>query len=229
MQTSEVQEYEGFGEPDRDTGDSEYIENPDRGNPVPKGGAKQKRSSSKSKSVDGTACTTFYPNLPVLRSAPPNLLSFSDAASYLFKKYGYDWGLVVFAAITAEARRKGNNYSSAGGHNYCGVQTDAGKWGNSTFVGQFCKKDAVRYRMFAAFENDEVFMDFVADKAKRKKMTAIKTGEGWVERYLNSWVFLDLQGRNPSLYKEYFPLKLAIYKTAKKRYDLQIKLLGLKK
>jgi hypothetical protein len=218
----EEEEYDGYGEPDRDTGDSEVIEDPNRGTPVPKGSAK-KKGGKNSKPVDGTSCTTYYRELPVLRSAPPNLVSFSTTATYLNKTYGYDLGLAVYAVMTAEARKKGTNFSSAGGHNYAGVQTDAGKWGSfAKFTAQFCKRDAVRFRMFAAFENDTDFLDFMAGRLKLKKFSG-SGGDAWVKRYLNSWVFLNLETRDPSLYRTYYPQKLAIWKTAKKSYDRYVK------
>lgn len=211
------EEYEGFGEPDRDTGDSEVIENESKGQP------RNNTKKTKGKAVEGTNCTTTYSGLPVLRSAPPNLLSFSDAAKYLNKTYGYNLGLSVYAVMTAEARKKGSNFSSAGGYNYGGVQTDAGKWGSfAKFSGQFCKRDAVRYRMFAAFDSNTDFLDFMASRLKLKKFTGVG-GSAWVERYLNSWVFYNLEKQDASKYKTLSPQKLAIWKTAKKSYDLHIK------
>ena len=210
-------DYEGIGEPDRESSDGSVEDNPNRGN------TKNNAKPTKGKKIEGTSCTSTYGGLPVLRSAPPNLLAFSAAAKYLNGKYGYDLGLSVFAIMVAEARKKGANFSSAGGFNYAGVQTDAGKWGSfANFTAQFCKKDAVRYRMFAAFENNQSFLDFMAGRVRLKKFTS-SGGNAWVERYLNSWVFYNLQKQDANKYKTLFPAKLAIWKTAKKSYDTHIK------
>jgi len=163
---------------------------------------------------------TAYPELAFTDPPPPsNQMSYEYAVTTLKAKYGDSLAKAVFAVIFAEASKSGENFNSAGGHNYAGVQTDNTRWGGpKVIVGQFARKDSKRMRSFAMFESDATFLDFMANRIEKKGFRG-DDGDKWVERYLNSWVFLNLKGRDPERYKELFPFKKNIYNTAMISYE----------
>jgi hypothetical protein len=172
----------------------------------------------------GGTCTTAYPNLPFTDPAPsPNLLSYSTAATYLNRKYGSSLGKAVFAVLFAEASKDGNNnFRSAGGYNYAGVQTDNAQWGAPGIIGQYCRIDSGGVaRAFAIFESNETFLDFMANRIKAKGFDG-SSGDKWTTTYILSWwspkdkkIFAQ---KDNEKYKD----KLSIYNLAIKRYNNNI-------
>tara|TARA_R110000822_G_scaffold7132_2_gene29389 strand:+ start:1484 stop:3460 length:1977 start_codon:yes stop_codon:yes gene_type:complete len=163
---------------------------------------------------------TAYPELPFTDPRPPsNQMSYEYAVTTLKSKYGDSLAKAVFAVMFAEASKSGEKFNSAGGHNYAGVQTDNSQWGGpKVIIGQYAREDSVRWRSFAMFESDATFLDFMASRIEKKKFDG-DDGDKWVERYLNSWVFLNLKGKDPEKYKKLFPFKKNIYNTAMKKYE----------
>jgi hypothetical protein len=162
---------------------------------------------------------TAYPELPFTDPRPSsNQMSYEYAVTTLKSKYGDSLAKAVFAVMFAEASTSGEKFNSAGGHNYAGVQTDNRRWGGpEVIIGQYAREDKVRWRSFAMFESDATFLDFMASRIEKKKFDG-DDGDKWVERYLNSWVFLNLKGQDPEKYKKLFPYKKNIYNTAMKSY-----------
>lgn len=174
--------------------------------------------------IQDTSCPkTSYPELPILQEAPPNRFGYAEAAQYLNANYSPAIARSVFVLLGAEAAkdRPNEQFKSAGGNNFGGVQTDSGRWGkpDRAFQAQFCKKDAVKYRMFATFEKPTDFLDFVADRLEAKGFGKQNSGAHWTERYLNDWVFKNLQSKDPAKYAEKYPNKLAIYNTWSRKFD----------
>jgi len=169
-------------------------------------------------SSTSTGCTTDYPELTVFNSVQVETLPIAKAASYLKTKYP-DVGKAAFAIIVAEASKAGDNFRSAGGNNFGGVQTDSGKWAFSNFNGQFCRRDSGGVlRMFASFNSPEAFLDFLANRVRNKGF-ANTTADQWTRLYIDQWW-------NPSNKQSFVPgtaeydQKLSIFKSAAKRYDL---------
>lgn len=181
-----------------------------------------------SQPVDGTQAPiqdtgiikTSYPELPLVAPPATSRLSYTNAKNKLLTLTDEDTAKSVFAILWAEASKENNSFSSAGGYNYAGVQTDAGRWkqGGELFIGRFIRRDSERLREFAQFNNDNDFLKFMIAKAKAKNFTAIN-GEKWTERYLNSWVYLNLESKDLAKYKKTFPDKLAIFNTAINRFN----------
>ena len=162
-----------------------------------------------------------YPNLPLISPPPPpTLLSFADTKKKLLDLTDQDTAKAVFAILFAEASKEGQAFSSAGGYNYAGVQTDAGRWGTAgdIIVGRFVRKDAVRLREFAQFKNDDDFLKFMINRTKSKGFVTAKA-DSWAERYLNSWVYLNLKKQNPNKYNSLFPLTVSKFNSAMKRFN----------
>lgn len=167
---------------------------------------------------------TAYPELPFTEPPPPsNLLPYQTAASYLNKKYGDNLGRAVFAVLWAEAakERKQKSFRSAGGHNYAGVQTDNTRWGAPGIIGQYSRVDNGNVRRsFAIFENDNTFLDFMADRIRKKGLNG-SNGDIWTTNYINSWW-------SPAAKASYtkgttkFNEKLAIFNTAMSNYNTLI-------
>ena len=162
---------------------------------------------------------TAYPELAFTDPPPPaTQMSLEYAATTLKSKYGDSLAKAVFAVMVAEARITNEKWNSPGGHNYAGVQTDNSRWGGpKVIVGQYATADSERVRSFAIFESNATFLDFMANRIKAKGFDG-NDGNKWVERYLNSWVFLNLKGRDPEKYKKLFPFKKNIYNTAMRYY-----------
>ena len=162
-------------------------------------------------------CTTKYPNLPII--SPPSIdsIPMKTVAIYL-KNHHPTVAKQVFAIIMAEARHTATNFTSAGGNNFGGIQTDAGRWtGGQIFSGQFCRRDAERKRMFAVFKSVNDFLDFTAGRAKGegKRFDLATNADEWVIKYINNWWSPAAKAKytkGTAMYNS----KLSIYKTAEK-------------
>lgn len=166
-----------------------------------------------------TGCQTSYPNLTIIPTIQTEFLSIRDAAAYL-KTNHPDVGKAVFAIITAEAARSGaDNFRSAGGNNFGGVQTDSGVWGFGSFTGQFCRRDSAGIlRMFAAFPTPQAFLDFTASRIRAKGFSSAQTGDEWTAKYIDKWWSPNEKAsyvKGTATYNS----KLAIYKTAERLYN----------
>lgn len=168
--------------------------------------------------LTASGCRTSYPQLPIIPTVQVETYSIEAAAKYLKSKYP-DIGKAAFAIIVAEAAKAGDNFRSAGGNNFGGIQTDSGVWGFGTFNGQFCRRDnSGRLRMFASFPSPESFLDFLVDRLKAKGF-ANTTGVQWTKLYIDRWWSPAEKAR----YTEgtaIFKAKLSIFNSAAKRYDL---------
>ena len=166
-----------------------------------------------------TGCTTSYPNLAIFENVQVEVFSIRDAAAYL-KTNHPDVAKAVFAIIYAEAAKSGaDNFRSAGGNNFGGVQTDSGVWGFGTFAGQFCRRDSGGVlRMFAAFSTPQAFLDFMANRIKAKGFTSNQTGDDWTTKYINTW-WSPVDKASYTKGTATFNSKLAIYKTAERFYN----------
>lgn len=184
--------------------------------------AQSKKAPSKEASAVGM-CTTSYENLPVFDTYDANLLSYKAAVAYLNSNHAPAIAKAVFVLMGAESsHRDGKNFSSAGHYNYGGVQTDAGKWTggmDKLFIGQFCRHDKEKFRMFAAFENNERFLDFMCDKFSAKGFADKEGADHWTERYINNWWRKNLDKQDIKKYNEAFPKKKAIYETWARKFD----------
>ena len=166
-----------------------------------------------------TGCKTSYPNLPIFETVQTEVFSIKDAAAYL-KTSHPDVAKAVFAVIYAEAAKSGaDNFRSAGGNNFGGVQTDSGVWGFGTFAGQFCRRDSGGVlRMFAAFTTPQAFLDFMANRIKAKGFSSNQTGDEWTAKYINTW-WSPVDKASYTKGTTTFNSKLAIYKTAERFYN----------
>jgi hypothetical protein len=174
--------------------------------------------------VEGTVttaagCRTSYPNLTIFETVQVEVFSIRDAAAYL-KTNHPDVAKAVFAIIYAEAAKSGaDNFRSAGGNNFGGVQTDSGVWGFGNFAGQFCRRDSSGVlRMFAAFSTPQAFLDFMANRIKAKGFASSQTGDQWTDKYINAW-WSPVDKASYTKGTATFNSKLAIYKTAEKFYN----------
>lgn len=166
--------------------------------------------------ITSAGCKTSYPELAITTTIQPDYIKITDAAKYLKSKYP-DVGLATFALLLQEAAKSGDSFRSAGGNNFGGVQTDAGKWGFSNFSGQFCRRDSANaLRMFAMFKTPYEFLDFLANRVKKKGFTS--DPNQWTRTYIDKWwspkeAASYVQGT--SQYKE----KLSIFNSAVTKYN----------
>jgi hypothetical protein len=166
-----------------------------------------------------TGCKTSYPNLAIFENVQVEVFSIRDTAAYL-KTNHPDVAKAVFAIIYAEAAKSGaDNFRSAGGNNFGGVQTDSGVWGFGTFAGQFCRRDSGGVlRMFAAFSTPQAFLDFMANRIKAKGFASSQTGDQWTDKYINAW-WSPVDKASYTKGTATFNSKLAIYKAAERFYN----------
>jgi hypothetical protein len=165
--------------------------------------------------------TTSYPEVPLLDPPPPtNLLPYEEAVRILKSITSLSLAKAVFAVMIAETRKQGNAFSSAGGYNYAGVQTDTGKWGTSVdkyIIGRFRRRDAKRVREFAAFNSHRDFLEFMVNRIGAKGFDG-EDGDSWTSSYICKWWW-------PSKCSEYkkgttdYNNKLAIYNTAMRIFN----------
>jgi hypothetical protein len=55
------------------------------------------------------------------------------------------------------------------------------------------------------------------NRTKSKGFVTAKA-DSWAERYLNSWVYLNLKKQNPNKYNSLFPLTVSKFNSAMKRF-----------
>jgi hypothetical protein len=186
------------------------------------GGGGANSGSSSGTSANG--CTTKYPDLPIFPTFTKTYTSYSELKA-LAKKYYGDTALAknIFITVYQESGKENNSFRSAGYYNMAGVQVDNSKWGGGVskyFIGQFCRVDSGgNRRMFGAFENADGFVQFTGDRLKAKGFESITTAEAYAKRYLNTWVYQDLETRDPATYNSLYPQKVDIYKGAEKRWN----------
>lgn len=163
---------------------------------------------------------TAYPEFRFSDQPSADEMLYGDAVTYLKSKYSDAISRAVFSVLYAEAAKneKKTGFRSAGGHNFAGVQTDNARWGAPGIIGQFSRIDSGKVRRsFAIFKSNETFLDFMADRIKAKNFNG-SDGDLWTDTYINKWW-------SPAAKKEYtkgtdkYNSKLAIYKTAMKKYD----------
>ena len=164
---------------------------------------------------------TSYPEFSFIEPPPKsNVLTFKEAKTYLSSKYDEGLAKAVFAVLWAEASKTQDRkaFSSAGGYNYAGVQTDSGRWGAGGIIGQYARRDiSGRVRSFAVFKDNNGFLDFMASRIKAKGFSGIN-GDIWTTVYINSWWSPPEKGsyiKGTKVYKE----KLSFYQSAMKRYN----------
>jgi hypothetical protein len=133
---------------------------------------------------------TSYPELPFVSPPPPQtLLPYQEAVQILSEITDISTARAVFAIMFAEASKNPERtaFKSAGGFNYSGTQTDAGRWGNSEYItGRFARRDAVRVREFAIFESNRGFLEFMALRVKAKEIPGIDADK-WTRKYIDKW------------------------------------------
>ena len=169
----------------------------------------------------GSRPKTSYPEVPFVPAPPSNLLPYKNAIKILKSITDTNTAKATFAIMWAESAKTNRAFKSAGGHNYAGVQTDSGRWGGSDklIIGQFALVDSGGVlRDFAVFADDTEFLKFMVNRVKAKGFDG-SNARAWASKYLNSWVFLNLQSQNLALYNTYLPQKIAIYNTAMSVYN----------
>lgn len=165
-------------------------------------------------------CGTKYPELKIIPIPAKDIFPIKTIASYLKKNHPQN-GKAVFAIMMAESAKHGpSNFSSAGGNNFAGVQTDAGRWGgNPKFSGQFCRRDSSkRSRMFASFDTVNDFLDFMVDRVKNKGFKPNQTADEWTLLYIRTWWSPFGKEKMIKGTPDYNN-KLLIYKSAEKTYN----------
>lgn len=182
-------------------------------------------STSPTTSTSSGDVVSSYPELPLIDPPPPpNLLPYQEAVQTLNSITTPNIAKAVFAVLFAEASKKGQAFSSAGGFNYAGVQTDvrsggqAVRWGASQYItARYVRKDAVRLREFAVFENNKAFLEFMVNRITAKGFNG-DNGDSWTNTYINKWW-------SPAKKTEFtkgtttYNNKLSIYNSSLKRYD----------
>ena len=159
---------------------------------------------------------TSYPSIPLLDPPPtPTLLPYEEAVRILKSITSLSLAKAVFAIMIAEASKKGNAFSSAGGYNYSGVQTDSGRWGASVdqyIIARFVRRDSKRLREFAAFASHRDFLEFMINRIGAKGFDG-EDGDKWTSSYICNWWWPAKCGEYSKGTTKYND-KLAIYKTA---------------
>ena len=171
-----------------------------------------------------TTLKSRYEELPILNSFPSSKLTYTKAKEILLRIAGKDLGLAIFAILWAEASKSNNAFNSAGGNNYAGVQTDNAVWGGSKdsvasklIYARFSRKDAVRVREFAAFENDENFLKFMQNRVSAKGFTS--NPDTWTKTYINKWWSPEGKAEFSKPDSPTYKTKLSIFQSAKKTWD----------
>jgi hypothetical protein len=182
---------------------------------------KEKEIGNKKAVINNQGYKTAYPEFPFTDPRPPaDIMPFKTAISYLKSKYGNDLGKAVFAVLFAEASKTDDKtaFRSAGGHNYAGVQTDNARWGAPGIIGQYSRVDSGNQRRsFAIFASDQTFLDFMANRIKKKGFKG-NNGDEWTNTYINSWW-------SPAAKSSYtkgtttYNSKLSIYNSAMTRFN----------
>jgi hypothetical protein len=187
-----------------------FITTPSSGNTGNTGGGNTGNTN------DQSGIITSYPGIPLLDPPPPaNLLPYAEAVKILKSITSLNLAKAVFAIMIAEASKQGDAFRSAGGYNYAGVQTDAGKWGPSAdkyITGRFRRPDAKRVREFASFSSNQDFLGFMVSRVGAKGFDG-EDGDKWTSSYICKWWWPAKCGvyvKDTINYNN----KLAIYKTA---------------
>ena len=167
------------------------------------------------------AVKSAYPELPVIPQPPADTLPFKEAVTTLKSITDEKTSKAVFAVLYAEASRSGDNFNSAGGKNYAGVQTDNARWGGG--ASNFIKQRFVRVdsggdtREFAVFNSNQDFLSFMANRIKGKGFDG-NDKDQWTSTYINSW-WSPADKNKYTKGTETYNNKLAIYNTAIKKYN----------
>ena len=134
--------------------------------------------------------TTRYPELPLIDVPDSNLLPFKEAVETLNVITTPSIAKATFAILYSEARKSGTNFSSAGGYNYAGVQTDNARWGGgaSNFISaRFQRIDSGGVaREFASFNNNKEFLQFMANRIAGKGFDGLDADK-WTRKYIDRW------------------------------------------
>jgi hypothetical protein len=163
-------------------------------------------------------CKTRYPEFKFQEKPSANYLTYKEAKTYLKSKYSDSIAKAVFAIIWSESSKTGTAFRSSGGYNYSGVQTDDARWSAPGIIGQFCTRDEKRYRAFGIFKDNNSFLDFMANRAKKKGFDGTNASK-WARAYLNSWVYFNLEKQDKKVFDKTLPGKIAIYNTAIKNFN----------
>lgn len=168
-----------------------------------------------------------YPELPIIDPPPvPNLLPYQEAVQILTSITNSSTSKAVFAVLFAEASKSGQAFSSAGGFNYAGVQTDvrnngkAIRWGggSSNFIkARYVRRDAERKREFAVFENNTEFLKFMVSRITAKGFNG-SNGDSWTTTYINKWWSPPSKAKYVKGTTKYNQ-KLSIYNSSQTRYN----------
>ena len=113
-------------------------------------------------------------------------------------------------------------FSTPNSHNYTGIQTDSGNWGNNLskyFIGQKCFNDRVSCRAFALFSTQDDAINFMVDRVKAKGFDKTDNADKWADLYLNTWFAYNLKTNNPNLYNQKYSGTKDLYNTAIKYYN----------
>lgn len=171
--------------------------------------------------VEGAKCSTSYPEFPFQEIPDSTELPYTTAINYLQANYTNKVARAVFAIMWAEASRNGRPgtaFNSAGGHNYSGIQTDSGRWPAPGIIGQFCRYDGKKDRAFAIFENDTIFLDFMANRIEGKQIDG-EDGDKWTASYILKWWSPEQKAEFVKPDSDKYKSKLAIYNTAMRYYE----------
>lgn len=171
-----------------------------------------------------TDCKTKYPELGFTTPIPPiQTVSYSYIKNYLKNKAGNEnLAKNIFAIFVNEARRNSSSqtFSSAGDYNFTGIQTDNARWGYGGISGQFCRRDSGgNLRAFAIFNTVDDVLDFMINRAKAKGFDTVVGADAFVRKYLNTWVYLNLETRDRAKFNTFFLQKKSIYNTAIREYN----------
>lgn len=186
----------------------------------------QNQSANEANTTD-QGVVSSYPELPIIDPPPtPNLLPYQEAVQILTSITNSSTSKAVFAVLFAEASKSGQAFSSAGGFNYAGVQTDvringrAIRWGggSSDFIkARYVRRDAERKREFAVFENNTEFLKFMVSRITAKGFNG-SNGDSWTTTYINKWWSPPeraLYFKGTTKYNQ----KLSIYNSSQTRYN----------
>ena len=170
-----------------------------------------------------TDCKTSYPEFSFTEPRPSSQpMTYKFLKDYLKSKVNNEiLRKNIFAIFVNEASRKKQieTFFSAGDYNFTGIQTDSGRWGISGISGQFCAKDRKRLRAFAIFNSREDMIDFMINRTTAKGFGSADTADKFARLYLNTWVYLNLESRDPTLFNQLKPAKIANYNTAIREYN----------
>ena len=175
-------------------------------------------------------CKTSYPNLNFNEDDVSTTISLAELKKQILSKTNNNVSLAknVWAIYWTESSRinygvlPNSLFSTPNSHNYTGIQTDSGNWGNNLskyFIGQKCFNDDVRCRAFALFSTQDDAINFMVDRAKAKGFDKTDNADKWADLYLNTWFAYNLKTNNPNLYNQKYSGIKDLYNTAIKYYN----------